>query len=407
MSHPPSVNPPVRHRDVPTVTAATQGTISYDPPNGEEPRFTTDSLVTKRVFTLPELELEGGSRLKNVRIGYECYGRLNEARDNAILILHYFTGSSHAAGRYHQNDAEPGYWDTIIGPGKAIDTDKFFVIGVDSLSNLYCRNPMVITTGPTSINPDTGKIYGASFPVVTMGDFVNSQYALCHFLGIKSLHAVCGSSMGSMTALEWAARFPSFVKRVMGVIGGSLANGPYLIAMLRQWTMPILLDPMFKSGNYDINEQPLRGLAATLELVTLTALSPQWAERVFDRRPADRDFPADASLENLFAVEYAIEQTARSRASLADANSFLRLAKAVQLFDIAAIKDKIKAKILWIPATHDKLLYPEYAKRGIEEMQALGLRVDMACIETDGGHLDGLNEIASKSAEIAKFLAAE
>ncbi len=404
MSHSPSVIPPARHRDIPTVTAATMGTISNERPREGEPRFTADTLVTKRVFTLPELELEGGQRLKNARIGYECYGKLNSAGDNAILILHYFTGSSHAAGRYHESDAEPGYWDTIIGPGKAIDTDKYFVIGVDSLANLYCRNPMVITTGPTSINADTGKTYGASFPVVTMGDFVNTQYSLCHYLGVKSLHAVCGSSMGSMTALEWAARFPDFVKRVMGVIGGSVSNGPYLIAMLRQWTMPILLDPMFKGGNYEPTEPPLRGLAASLELVTLTALSPEWAERAFQRRPANLDFPTEAALENLFAIEAALDQTAKARASLADANSFLRLAKAVQLFDITAIKDRIKAKVLWIPAAQDKLLFPQYAEQGIKELRALGLDVQTTRIETDGGHLDGLNEIKTKTTEITAFL---
>jgi homoserine O-acetyltransferase len=404
MSHSASKITPARHRDIPTVAAATIGTISYDRPREDEPRFSADTLVTKRVFTLPEFELEGGSRLKNVRIGYECYGKLNAAKDNAILILHYFSGSSHAAGRYHASDAEPGYWDSIIGPGKAIDTDKYFVVGVDSLANLYCRNPMVVTTGPTSLNPDTGKPFGAAFPVVTMGDFVNSQYALCHYLEIKSLHAVCGSSMGSMTALEWAARFPAFVKRVIGVIGGSLSNGPYLIAMLRQWTMPILIDPMFKGGNYDPEDPPLRGLAASLELVTLTALSPHWADRAFQRRPADQDFPTEAALENLFAVEAALEQTAKARASLADANSFLRLAKAVQLFDVEAIKEKIKAKVLWIPAKEDKLLLPEYANRGVDQLRALGLNVQTTQIDTDGGHLDGLNEIKLKSFEIEAFL---
>lgn len=404
MTNSPSVNSPARHRDVPTITTVTTGIISDAPPTGDEAPFSAESRVVKRVFTLPMLELENGSTLKNVRMGYECYGQLSESRDNAILILHYFTGSSHAAGRYNPTDAEPGYWDTIIGPGKAIDTDKYFVIAVDSLTNLYCRNPMVITTGPLSINPDTGRPYGADFPVVTMADFVRAQYALCHFLGIKSLHAVCGSSMGSMTALEWAARFPDYVKRVMGVIGGGLSNGPYLVAMLRQWCMPILLDPLFKNGHYEPESQPLNGLAASLELVTLTALSPEWAERSFQRRPADRDFPPGDEMENLFSVEAAIAQTARARASLADANSFLRLAKAVQLYDIRAIKDKLRAKILWIPAKQDKLIYPEYAERGVSDLRALGLDVHTTRLETEGGHLDGLNEIKVKSDDIRKFL---
>lgn len=405
MTNSPSVNSPARHRDVPTVTTVTSGIISYEPPNGDEAPFSASTDVVKRVFTLPALELEGGQTLKNVQIGYECYGKLSPSRDNAILVLHYFTGSSHAAGRYNASDAEPGYWDTIIGPGKAIDTNKYFVIGVDSLSNLYCRNPMVVTTGPLSINPDTGKSYGASFPVLTMGDFANAQYALCRYLGIESLHAVCGSSMGSMNALEWGARFPAYVQRVMGVIGGGLSNGPYLISMLRQWSMPILLDPMFKNGNYDPQEQPLRGLAASLELVTLTALSPEWAERSFQRRFADRDTPPDQAMDNLFSVEAAIAQTALARASLADANSFLRLAKAVQLFDIRPIQDRLKAKILWIPARQDKLLFPEYAEKGVADMRALGLDVQTTRLETDGGHLDGLNEIKAKTTEIRTFLA--
>ena len=407
MSHSPSLNSPERHSAVPTVAFATTGNISYERPSADEPRFTADTLVTKRVFTLPELELEGGGRLKSVRIGYECYGKLSPTGDNAILILHYFTGSSHAAGRYNASDMEPGYWDTIIGPGKAIDTDKYFVVGVDSLANLYCRNPMVITTGPMSINPDTGKSYGASFPIVQHADFVNSQYALCHYLGIKSLHAVCGSSMGSMTALEWSARFPDYVKRVLGVIGGGLSIPPYLVAMLRQWCMPILLDPKFAGGNYAPEDQPLAGLAASLELVTLTALSPAWAERSFQRRAADRDLPPSENLDNLFSVEAAIAQTAGARASLADANSFLRLAKVVQLFDLTALKDKIKARILWIPTRADKLIYPEYAESGVKEMEALGLNVQKSVLETDGGHLDGLNEIKSKTAEIRAFLAAD
>lgn len=408
MTNSPSQVPagsPTRHRDVPTIATVTSGIISNEPPNGDEAPFSATTTVIKRVFTLPKFELESGSSLRDVRVGYECYGKLNAARDNAILILHYFTGSSHAAGRYNATDAEPGYWDTIIGPGKAIDTNRFFVIAVDSLSNLYCRNPMVITTGPLSIDPDTGKPYGARFPIVQMVDFVRVQYSLCRYLGIESLHAVCGSSMGSMTALEWSARFPDFVRRVMGVIGGGLSVPPYLVAMLRQWCLPILLDSKFKSGNYLPDEQPLGGLAASLELVTLTALSPEWADRSFQRRFADRDLPPAASLDALFSVEAAIAQTARARASLADANSFLRLAKAVQLFDLSEIKHQMKAKVLWIPARQDKLIYPEYADRGVQDMRALGLDVQTTRLETVGGHLDGLNEMKTKEKEIAAFLA--
>lgn len=395
-----------RHHDVPTFVPTAVGTVSNELPGRYDSRFAPDRDVIKRVFTLPQLELECGATLKNVIVGYECYGELNAKGDNAIVIAHYFTGTSHAAGRYRQSDAEPGYWDAIIGPGKAIDTDRFFVVAVDCLSNLNAKNPMVFSTGPASINPATGKIYGADFPLVTISDFVRTQYALCRALGINRLHAACGPSMGSMQALEWAAQFPDYVDRVVGVIGGGLANEPYLAALLKQWCVPILLDPKFKDGNYALDEQPMAGLTASLELVTLNALSPNWAQRAFARRranPDDTGFSLDFRQAH-FSIESALTTTAHARAELTDANSFLRIAKAVQLFDLGANKNRLKAKVLWIPAKTDLLLYPVYAERGIKEMRALGLHVETASIETDGGHLDGLNQIATVAEPIREFL---
>lgn len=394
-----------RHPDVPTISAAIAGTVSYEPPTLNEVRFTAESLVIKRVFTLPELEIESGNTLRNVQIGYETYGHLNAQRDNAILIAHYFTGTSHAAGRYHPSDVESGYWDSIIGPGKAIDTDRFFIIAVDCISNINTGNPMVFTTGPMSINHETGKPYMGDFPIVTIGDFVRSQYALCRYLELPNLYAVAGPSMGAMQALEWAARFPEFVTRVIGIIGGGLHTEPYLIALLRQWCAPIYLDPEFKNGFYDPLNPPQAGLAAALELVTLTALSPQWANRAFARRAASAETPPENHLANMFSVENALAVTAKSRAQIADANSFLRIAKAVQLFDVTPLKDRLKARILWIHAKRDLLLFPEYAERGITSLRALGLDVTTYQLDTDGGHLDGLGEIKAASTEISKFLA--
>lgn len=393
-----------RHPDVPTITIATRGTVTYDPPDQNQPRFTSETTVLKRVFTLPELELESGETLRHVQIGYETYGNLNEAKDNAILITHYFTGTSHAAGRYHESDVEPGYWDSLIGPGKAIDTDKYFVIGVDCLSNLNTGNPMVFTTGPLSINPKTDRPYMADFPVVTIGDFVRSQYALCRYLGLPKLRAVAGPSMGAMQALEWGARFPEYVERIVGVIGGGLQTEPYLIGLLRQWCAPIYLDSNFRDGFYDQANPPQAGLAAALELVTLTALSPAWANKAFARRPAVPEIGPEQNLRNMFAVENALSVTARSRAAIADANSFLRIAKAVQLFDINPIKSRLKARILWITAKRDLLLFPEYAERGITSLRALGLHVETFELASEGGHLDGLGEAKPAAETIARFL---
>lgn len=394
-----------RHPDVPTITLSTRGTITHEPPDRKQPRFTPDTMVLKRVFTLPELHLQSGDTLRNVQIGYETYGRLNSNKDNAILITHYFTGTSHAAGRYHAADVEAGYWDSLIGPGKAIDTDKYFVIGVDCLSNLNTGNPMVVTTGPLSINPVTNKPYMADFPLVTIGDFVRCQHALCQFLELPRLHAVAGPSMGAMQALEWAARFPNYVDKIIGVIGGGLQTEPYLIGLLRQWCAPIYLDPNFRNGYYDLNFPPQDGLAAALELVTLTALSPAWATKAFARRSARPDSPPSKDVKSLFAIENALSVTARSRAAVADANSFLRIAKAVQLFDVTSMLDGLKANILWITAKRDLLLFPEYAERGVRLLREMGLEVETFELHSEGGHLDGLGEAHPAADVISQFLA--
>ena len=137
-----------------------------------------DLLVKKQRFELPELHTVGGATIHDVAVGYETYGALNEARDNAILVAHYFSGSSHAAGRYRADDPLPGYWDAIIGPGKAVDTDRYFVIASDTLVNFNANDPNVVTTGPASLDPATGRPYGLSFPAVAIADFVRVQKAL-------------------------------------------------------------------------------------------------------------------------------------------------------------------------------------------------------------------------------------
>ncbi len=202
-------------------------------------------------------------------------GELNDAKDNVILITHYFSGSSHAAGKYAEDDAAPGYWDAIIGPGKAIDTNRFFVVSVDSLANLNAYDENVITTGPATINPDTGKPYGLDFPVVTIRDFVNVQKAVLESLGIEKLHAVVGPSMGSMQALDWAAAYPDWVPRMVSVIGAGQSDA-WTTAALEQWAMPIRLDKNWNDGNYTRDAAPNDGLAASLALITQQALHPEY-----------------------------------------------------------------------------------------------------------------------------------
>ena len=192
-----------------------------------------EPLVEKQVFEMPAYTTVGGETIDNVRVGWEAYGTLNEARDNVILITHFFSGTSHAAGRYSADDPTPGYWNSIIGSGKPIDTDEFYVISSDTLVNLNAGSPNVTTTGPASIDPATDEPYAMDFPVVTIRDFVNVQKALLESLGIEQLHAVMGASMGALQAIEWASAYPDWVERLIPVIGAGEAAGVMPLAIER------------------------------------------------------------------------------------------------------------------------------------------------------------------------------
>src|SRR5437660_9346205 len=230
-----------------------------------------EALVEKQVFTLPSYTTVEGKTLKNVRVGYETYGKLNATGDNAIFIPQFFTATSHAAGKYKSTDAAPGYWDPIIGAGKPIDTDKYFVISADALANLNTKDPNVTTTGPSTIDADTGKPYGMSFPVVSYADSVRVHKALVDSLGVKKLQAVAGASGGSIQAMEWAALYPDFVERVVHVIGPGFDISPFVLEMLDVWTLPIKLDPKWNHGDYYGEDEPTAGLAEAPKLVPITA----------------------------------------------------------------------------------------------------------------------------------------
>lgn len=363
-------------------------------------------IVQKQTFPLSSLQLACGRTLHDVRIGYETYGTLNAAGDNAILITHYFSGTSHAAGRFSEADVEPGYWDAIIGPGKAIDTDRYFVISADSLANVNAKMKHVVTTGPASIDPQTQKPYASSFPVVTIGDFVDVQKALCDALGVKHLHAVAGPSMGAMQALEWAARYPAMLDRVIAVVPPGLYIEPYLSAMLDVWCSPLVLDSDFAGGDYYGRAEPVRGLVATLKLITFMALHHGWARRFFGAQPRWADDTRDPlqSIEHRYAIDATLTEVARDRARVADANSILRIARAVQLFSVRDRIADMRARFLFIPAESDLLILPAYAERGISELRAAGLSVETFLLKGDGGHLDGLQQIARAADPIRGFL---
>ncbi len=386
---------------------AVQPACAATPPN----QSGTAMLMTeKQVFTTTQFETYGGEIIPEVKVGWESYGKLNDAKDNVILITHYFSGNSHAAGRYHEDDEEPGYWDAIIGPGKAIDTNKFFVISVDSLVNLSAYDPNVVTTGPATINPETGKPYGLSFPVVTIRDFVNVQKLVLESLGISSLHAVAGPSMGSMQAQEWAATYPDWVPRMVAVIPAAQADA-WTTAALEQWALPVRLDKHWNNGDYTRDNPPKDGLVAALMSITLQALHPDFFNqqgKALDYTPQEKD-----PLEDIHATHSIINwlrSRAEDRADLMDANHLLYLVRANQLF-VAGYRGSlqeglknVKAKTLYLPAETDLLLMPYMAESPHGILKSQGKNTQLSYLKGALGHLEGVADIKQKAQLLRRFL---
>ncbi len=365
----------------------------------------TPLLTEKKVFEMPSYTTFGGKAIKNVKVGYETYGKLNAAGDNAIFVSHFYSGNSHAAGKYKAADAGSGYWDPIIGSGKPIDTDKFFVISADTLSNLNTKDPMVTTTGPSSINPDTGKPYGMSFPVIAMRDSVRVHKALLDSLGVKKLYAVAGASGGSIQAVEWTVLYPDFVDRAIPVISPGLSISPWAVALLDIWVAPIKADPKWNNGDYYATGEPLDGIALALKLVTITTRHWNWVEKAFGYKPADAAKPPADAINNRFASEDAFTKSGVARAVTTDANNKIYMAKANQLFNVEDDAVKIKAKFLFIPAQSDLVFPPEMSQKAAAKLRGLGKSAEVFVIEGDGGHLDGVLAVNKAAEVIRAFLA--
>ncbi len=317
------------------------------------------------MFTLPTYTTVGGKTIKDVKVGYETYGKLNAAGDNAIFVPHFFSGTSHAAGKYAPGDAAPGYWDPIIGAGRPIDTDKYFVISADTLSNLNTKDPNVVTTGPASVNPDTGKPYGMTFPVISLRDSVRVHKALVDSLGVKKLQAVAGASGGSIQAMEWAALYPAFVERVVHVIGpGFDISSVRDRAASTCGSMPIRLDPKWNNGDYYGRDEPLEGVA-----VRSRSSRSRRARSAGRRRPSATSGPTPRRIRPMRCATRLRSRTRSTRRARraprpTDANSIIYTAKANQLYRLTDDEVKgIKAKILFVPAASDEIFPPELSQR--------------------------------------------
>ena len=284
------------------------------------------------------LSLASGQTLWPVALAYETYGTLNTDQSNAILICHAWTGTAHAAG-WHQVDGQqaqkPGWWNEFIGPGKAFDTDRFFIICSNVLGG--CAG----STGPCSVRPSTEKPYGSDFPVVTIGDMVEAQARLVSYLGINRLHAVAGGSMGGFQALDWAIRFPKRVNKMVCL--ASAARWPaQALAFNAVGRHAILNDPDWQNGYYDPANPPSSGLAMARMLAHITFLSEASFEAKFGRRLQSLSTHAEqATLSAVqqhpeFAVESYLTYQGTRFIEQFDANSYLALTKALDYFDLAS-----------------------------------------------------------------------
>jgi homoserine O-acetyltransferase len=363
-------------------------------------------VVEKRVFEGGAYQTRGGGAIANLRIGYQTMGRLNAEGTNAILICHFFSGNSHAFGRLSAN-GPAGYWDAIIGPGKPIDTDRYFVVSADTLVNVNVPDSNTVTTGPASLNPDTGRPYGLTFPVVSMRDFVETQKRLLDSLGVKRLALVAGPSNGGLQSIEWAAAYPGFIERVMPVISADI--DAWMQGWLDIWESPIRLDPNWAEGNYygPGREPPLRGLAEAWKIVTLHARDRLWA-RQYDRQVPEGQDPA-RRIGDRFAIERWLDDAAAARARTSDANSFIYMVRANQLFlneypSFGAALAGGPARWLVVSSPTDRVFVADGVRDFVETLRGAGKQVETADLTGPLGHLNGVVGMAPVGDRIRAFL---
>jgi len=348
-----------------------------------------------------ELVLKSGVKLGPITLAYETYGKLNTDKSNAILIFHALTGDANAAG-WHKDAKNPGWWDPMIGPGKAFDTDKYFIICANCIGG--CKG----STGPSSINPATGKPFGLSFPVITIEDMVVSQKYLIDHLGIKKLLAASGGSMGGLMALEWSVRYPDTLQSAI-LIATNYKHTAQQIALHEVARQAIMSDPHWNKGDYYGKELPAQGMSVSRMIGHITYMSERSMEEKFGRKLQDKekvgyDFSQD------FEVESYLRYRGASFVQRFDANSYLYLSKALDYFDLSegtdlvgAFKD-LKTKFLIVTFTSD-WLYPSYQSKDIvRAMKANDLDVSFIEIETSYGHDSFLVEIEGQSKLVSHFL---
>lgn len=329
--------------------------------------------------------LKSGEVLPQFDLVYETYGTLNAAKSNAVLVCHALSGNHHVAGKNAEGDKYAGWWDNLVGPGKPLDTNKFFVIGVNNLGG--CHG----SSGPSSINPDSKKPYGASFPIVTVEDWVNSQARLLDLLGIQQLAAIIGGSLGGMQALQWTIAYPERIKHALVI-----ASAPNLTAQNMAFNevarQAIITDPEFYDGDYYAhNTVPRRGLRIARMLGHITYLSDDAMGEKFGRKLKD-------TIKYSFDVEFEMESYLRYQgdkfAGEFDANTYLRMTRALDYYDpaleyggdLSKALNKVQAKFLVVSFTSDWRFSPDRSREIVKALLDNERTVSYAEVTALHGH---------------------
>lgn len=352
-------------------------------------------IVTNIFLSERELRFESGTTLNQVYIAYETYGNLNAQKSNAILVCHALSGDAHAGNG--------GWWDGLIGPGKALDTSKYFIVCSNTIGS--CKG----SSGPQSVNPETGKPYALTFPVLTIGDMVQAQHMLADFLGISQWHMVIGGSMGGMQAMEWAIMFPERVKSCV-VIATAARLSPQALAFGAVGRQAILADPKWNKGNYDPLQQPENGLSIARMIGHITYLSEESMRMKFGRKLQEKnDYGYDFSTD--FQIESYLLHQGDKFVNRFDANAYLYLSKAMSYFDLekkyGSIEEafaNVKSSFLVVSISSDMLYSSAQSKEITHALMKHKKPVTYVEMESPYGHDSFLIETEKLTALVKPYL---
>lgn len=367
----------------------------------------TGSLIQSRTkyFTFAdppeELELDNGEKFGPITLSYETYGELNGSKSNAVLVCHALSGDAHASS-LGEADSLPGWWDSMIGHGRAIDTDRYFVICSNVIGG--CKG----STGPSSVNPKTGKPYGSEFPVISIRDMVNAQKHLVDFLGIEKLLCVVGGSMGGMQTLQWIVSYPERIRSAIP-IATTMKHSPQQIALDEVGRQSIIADPNWRRGDYYSQTPPLKGLAVARMVGHITYMSDVSMNEKFGRKTT-LGSKESSKFEPVFEVERYLEYRGDDFVKRFDANSYLYITKAMDYFDLLdskSLKDVFKgvrAKVMVIAFKSD-WLYPSYqSKEIVRACKLAGIDTTYCEVSSTYGHDAFLLKVDEETHLIKHFL---